>query len=277
MNILVTGRGGASGSWQIRGEQLGRAIGATVLANAIDIAPFDVAVVVKRTPRDLVHRIRQAGVPLVYDVVDGWPQPEGNRWSEAECMAWLEGQVKFLQPAGIVAATQAMAEDCAAFGVPVLALPHHAKPGQRVNPIRDKVQRVGYQGSWRYIEHWGPQMAAECARRGWEWDPEARDLADLDIVVAVRDQDGYAPRRWKSNVKAANAQATGTPMVCNREAGYRCRGLLFADSMDEMRTALNELEPHDVRQAVSVELRTSVPTLESVASIYREWLHARRV
>ena len=49
MNLLVTGSG-KSGSWQIRGVELGRAIGATVLANAIDIGPFDVALVVKRSP-----------------------------------------------------------------------------------------------------------------------------------------------------------------------------------------------------------------------------------
>jgi hypothetical protein len=74
MNVLVTGSG-RSGSWIIRGEQLGRAMGATVLANAIDIGPFDVAVVVKRPPVDLVRRIHTAAVPLVWDIVDRGQAP----------------------------------------------------------------------------------------------------------------------------------------------------------------------------------------------------------
>ena len=44
MRVLVTGRG-TSGSWQIRGEQLGRAAGAHVQAQAIDVAGYEAAVI----------------------------------------------------------------------------------------------------------------------------------------------------------------------------------------------------------------------------------------
>ena len=119
MNLLVTGSG-KSGSWQIRGVELGRAMGATVLANAIDIGPFDVAVVVKRPPVDLVRRIHDAAVPLVWDIVDAWPQPHGNAWGRAEGINWLAGMISTIRPRALVAATQAMAADCKVFGLPVL-------------------------------------------------------------------------------------------------------------------------------------------------------------
>ena len=277
MNLLVTGSG-KSGSWQIRGVELGRAIGATVLANAIDIGPFDVALVVKRPPVDLVRRIHDAAVPLVWDIVDAWPQPHGNDWTRDECMAWLRVQVQAVRPAAIVAATQAMAEDCAEFGVPVLALPHHARPGQRVNPIRP-LRCIGYEGGAQYVRGWGQIMAEECERRGLMWRVNPDSLDECDIVVAVRDQVGYAPRRWKSNVKLANAQGSGTPIICGREAGYletAAGGVLFADTRVEMSAAIDWLTPDTTRRSYSRALIEGAPTLIGCASALLQWIKAQR-
>lgn len=276
MNILITGRG-TSGSFQIRGHQLGEAIGATVLPKAIDIGPFDLAVVVKRPEPDLVRRIHAADVPLVWDIVDAWPQPQGNAWTRDECVAWLRQQVQQIRPAGIVAATEAMAADCAEFGVPVLILPHHARPGQAINPIREQVRTVAYQGGEQYIQQWGRVVAEACARRGLTWlvNPDALDEAD--ILVAVRDQSAYAPRCWKSNVKLANAQGTGTPIICSREAGYletAAGGVLFVDEPAEFGAALDWLLPQSTRRAYSTSLLASAPSLESIAARYRAWLQA---
>lgn len=277
MNVLVTGSG-RSGSFQIRGEQLGRAMGATVLANAIDIGPFDVAVVVKRPPADLVRRIHESAVPLVWDIVDAWPQPHGNDWTRDECMSWLRAQVRAIRPAGIVAATQAMADDCAEFGVPVLALPHHARPEQRLNPIRP-LRVVGYEGGEQYVRQWSQWLAEECARRGYEWRVNPDSLTECDVVVAVRDQVGYAPRKWKSNVKLANAQGSGTPVICNREAGYletAAGGVLFADTRDELAAALDWLGPEATRRSYSRALIEGAPQLETVAATFSQWLTAQR-
>jgi hypothetical protein len=275
VNLLVTGKGGSSGSWQIRGEQIGKAIGATVLPGAIDIGPFDLAVVVKRTPGDMVERIHRAGVPLVYDIVDGWPQPEGNTWSREQCMGWLRAKVEAVRPAAIVAATQAMAADCEEFGVPVLALPHHARPAQPMNPIRERIAAVGYEGGEQYIRGWHPVITAACRRRGWRFVVNPHRLADVDIVLALRDQAGYAPRHWKSNVKLANAQATGTPAICAREAGYQetaSGAELWADTPEELETALNALQPQHSRIERAATLRERHPSLPAVAAGYRGWL-----
>lgn len=275
MNLLFTGRG-TSGSWQIRGVQLGRSVGAAVVPNALDVAPYDIAVLVKRPTAELLQRLRRANVKIVWDLVDAWPQPAGNEWTEARCQAWMEEMVAMIRPAGIVAATQAMAEDCECFGVPVLALPHHARPGLRMNPIRP-VKAVGYEGGEQYIAKWRPVVEAECARRGWQFVTQPAELADVDIVLALRDLSGYAPRNWKSNVKLANAQGSGTPVICGREAGYletASGAERWADTPAELTAAFDELEPTSTRLEASKKLSAAAPSIDSVAATYAAWLRS---
>lgn len=277
MRVLITGRG-TSGSWKIRGEQLGAAIGATVVpeADMRTIAAHDMVVLVKRGSADLLQRIRVAGVPLVYDVVDAWPQPEGNSWGYGSCMSWLSGRIEQLRPAAIVAATQAMAIDCRDFGVPVLRLQHHARPNQEVNPLRERVATVGYEGSTDHLGRWAAVLEQECRRRGWRFQVNPRQLADLDLVVALRERQGYAAVRWKSGVKLSNAQATGTPFIGAPEAGYLEQAVTSCErwswTADGLSTALDELTPLQERQRVSALMRTAAPSLPAVAHTYLTWL-----
>jgi len=275
MHVLMTGRG-TSGSWRIRGLQLGGEMGATVLSNALDVAPYDVAVLVKRPTAELLQRFRRAGTKVVWDLVDSWPQPAGNEWNKQRCLDWLEEQIIMIRPAGIVAATKAMAADCERFDVPVLALPHHARPGLRMNPIRP-VKVVGYEGGEQYIARWRPVIEAECAQRGWQFATQPAELADVDIVLALRDSSGYAPRNWKSNVKLANAQGSGTPVICGREAGYletASGAERWADTPEELVAAFDELEPTAVRRDASKTLRNAAPSIDSVAATYVAWLRS---
>lgn len=275
MRLLVTGRG-TSGSWSIRGEQLGQAIGAKVEKDAQTIN-CDAAILVKRANAGLMQRLRS--VPLIYDVVDAWPQPAGNQWVEREALEWLEGQIKAIRPAAIVTATEAMAEDSARFGLPVLALPHHARPDQQANPIREKVAKVGYEGGAQHLGWWAVFMRDECTRRGWQFVVNPERLADLDIVVAVRGLSGYAPTRWKSNVKLANAQDTGTPCIVAREAGYEetaSGGELFASTKREMIDGLNQLEDYQFRRACSALLKSRDNSLQTVSARYSAWLNQLR-
>jgi hypothetical protein len=273
MKILMTGRG-TSGSFKIRGEQLGAAIGADVIPRATDVTGYDLAILVKRPPMDLVQRLHHHRIPIVHDIVDAWPQPHGN-----ECKAWLTEQVSTIRPAAIVAATQAMANDCASFGLPVLALPHHARPGLAVNPIRERVLRVGYEGGLNYILAWAPVIVRACAERGWSFVLNPASLADVDIVLALRDQSGYATQHWKSNVKLANAQGSGTPFIGNREAGYletASGAERWADNAAELVAALDELAPYAVRVAAQQTLlgAARVLALDAVAQKYLGWLRS---
>jgi hypothetical protein len=273
VKILVTGRG-TSGSWQVRGEQLGRAIGATVLPRATEFDAFDAVILVKRPTPEQRAAIRRSQVPVVWDVVDAYPQPQGNDWPRAECLSWLRQEMAEIQPAAVVAATRAMSADLEGFGVPVLTLPHHARPGLRFHepgPLRT----VGYEGGIGYIRHWIPIIDAECKRRGLAFYVNPKQLADLDVVLAVRDATGYAPRNWKSNVKLANAQGSGTPVICCREAGYTetsTGGELWADNATELRLALDMLADHGRRHEIGRVLYEGRITLEAVAEIYRGWL-----
>ena len=276
MKVLVTGSG-RSGSWRIRGEQLGRAIGATVLPEAIDVAQYDVVILVKRPPPDLLARIHAARVPLIWDVVDAWPQPHGNEWPAQACFSWLRHSLLSVRPRAVVAATQQMARDAAAFGYLATCIPHHARPEQRTNPIRDRVALVGYDGGPQYIWRWSQTIKTECARRGWAWHPDPLPLEEMDIVLALRDQQGYAPLHWKSNVKLANAQATGTPVVCAREWGYlECAGreVHFADDQAQLSRAFDALADVETRRAISRDLIASASnyTLAAVAERYRAFL-----
>lgn len=278
MKVLVTGRG-TSGSWAIRGEQLGRAIGADVIPQALDVGGYDLAVLVKRPHGDLVQRLRRMDVPIVWDVVDAYPQPAGNSWNQGQCMAWLAEQVAHIRPAGIVAATRAMADDCAQFGIPVLALPHHAWEGQGTCVIQREVRVIGYQGGGQYLGRWRPFLQAQCARRGWRWMENPPSVAAMDIVIAVRDADGYAPRRWKSNVKLANAQGCGTPFIGGREAGYletASGGELWADTDREMVEALDALTSMAARVDASARLSAAKPKLPKIAQTYADWLRGLR-
>lgn len=274
MKILVTGSG-KSGSWQIRGEQLGRAIDAAVVPNATDLHGFDVVIAVKRVPPDLVARARRLEVPLVWDVVDAWPQPVGNDWAREHCIAWLRQRVEETRPAAIVAATRSMKDDCAQFGLPVLALPHHVRPGLERNPIRASVSVVGYEGGENYLGKWRAPIETECARRGWRFEVNPRSLADLDVLVAVREATGYAPRSWKSNVKLANAQGSGTPCVLNLEAGYletASAAELWADDAAGLSLAFDALESRDARLTASDRLFAVAPGLDAISKVYRQWL-----
>lgn len=276
MRLLMTGRG-TSGSWQIRGVQLARAMGATAEPHARNIESFDLAVLVKRPTDDLLQRLRRAKVPVVWDLVDAWPQPAGNEWNRERCLEWLKEMVRNVRPAGIVAATHEMAADCAQIGVPVLALPHHARPGLRQNPIRP-VEVVGYEGAPHYLGRWLPVIEAECAARGWTFTMNPSELAEVDMILALRDCEGYAPKNWKSNVKLANAQGSGTPVVCNREAGYletMSGAERWADSAAELAQAFDALTPTGERLVISRRLKDAAPSIDSVAATYLQWLRSK--
>jgi hypothetical protein len=276
MVILVTGRS-ASGSWKIRGEQLGAAIGAHVNPKPNGMKGYDLVIVVKRPRADVVSRIHARGAPLIWDIVDAWPQPEGNDWTKEKCLEWLRKEVHALKPAALVAATEAMAADCAEFGLPVLALPHHARPGTKVTPIHDEVGVVGYEGGMNYIAQWWHAIMRECTLRNWIF--MANHLSSADIVLALRDQTGYAPRHWKSNVKLANAQYSGTPVICAREQGYletASGAERWADTPQELAEALDSLTPREARVDAQTRLIACAPTINQIAERYSSWLSALR-
>lgn len=279
MKVAVTGRGKA-GSWQMRGQQLGAAIGAHVESQMRSFAGFDAVVVVKRTPADVIEGIRKAGVPWVYDFVDAYPQPTCSQWSRDQAIVWARETLAYLKPNAVIWPTERMRDDCDPFQrVRGAVIPHHCRAGAAINPVRPRVARIGYEGALPYLACWEAAIRKECASRGIEFVCNPQRLADLDIVVAFRggEWSGYVQRHWKSHVKLANAHGSGTPFVGQRESGYleNASGCEYwAESMMEFRTAIDWLAEQPARQIVSDRFQASAYRIEDAAAALRGLLNA---
>lgn len=276
MNLLFTGKG-TSGSFKIRAEQLGAAMGAQVvpMASVEDCRRADVIVVVKRVPDSLLQNIRASGRPWVYDIVDAYPQPACGTWGEIESKAWLKEHLARLKPDAAIYPNDRMRVD-AGHGT---VLYHHHRPGIQLNPIRKEIKRIGYEGAPGYVDGWRKAIDAQCARIGAEFVINPLNLADVDVVLALRDKNhaGYPQRMWKSQVKLANAHGSGTPFIGMPEPGYQetasgCE--YWASNDEELGLALDWLVPQSTRRHVSEKFLKSAITVEQVADQCKCWIEA---
>jgi hypothetical protein len=273
VRVLVTGKGGATGSWQIRGEQLGHAIGATIApcAGPRQMDRADVIVAVKRVSPELLQNLR--GRRWVLDFVDGWPQPYGNEWGKREAIDWLRGRLKALAPTAVVFPTTQMRKDSGWAG-PALVLPHHAWPKYQRQPVADKVRRVGYEGAPAYLGRWREVIERSCAARGWQFVVNG-DLSTCQIGVALRDVTGYPAGAWKANTKLANLQALGLPALISPEEGYREFGSAAQTEIvypEHVGPALDALAGDGIRRRLGDIAFAATPQLQHVAEVYRSWL-----
>lgn len=277
MRILVTGRGGAQ-SWTVRGEQIGAALGATVKPQATlaDMKAHDVILVVKRVPDDLLADLRRSGKPWVLDVIDAYPQRDCATWTRGQCVEWVRAHVARLNPTSVIWPNAKMREDV---GLPGKVVYHHARPGIEPNPIRERIEAIGYEGSIRYLDGWSDWLEDFCKRRGVRWVVNPARLADVDVVLAVRGGiwDSYATRNFKSNVKLANCHASGTPFVGTTEAGYMetaAGGEQWIRTMDDLRHSLDWLAPHAVRAEISERFKRAAISVDVAAAQVRAVLEA---
>lgn len=275
--VLITGKG-SSGSWKIRGEQLGDAIGAVVQPNAEphDCKQADVVVIVKRTPRAVLEAVRKSGRPWVWDIVDAWPQPFGNAWGRETALEWLRSELDYLKPHAVVFPTSQMRIDSGWEG-PALVLPHHAWPKYSPHVVAGSVSRVGYEGAAHYLGRWQAMLEKECRRRGWEF--RLGGLDQCDIGVAFRDVGGYPAQAWKANTKLANMQALGIPFVGHRELSYVEFGSgseFFVETLEQLASVFDTLTCHDTRLEIAEAMRAATPSLQQTAETYAKWLSAFR-
>lgn len=280
IKVLFTKTGSAkSGSWQIRGVQIAAALGtearAVVNAGDADIAWADLVVLVKSFDAALVARIKALGKPIVWDMLDFWKQPDGNLWSPGVAKRMLAFRIRASGASLVIATTQAMLRDFDFDYASVI--PHHARPDQPMNPIRDRLTAIGYEGSARYLEGgWFAAIGKEAERRRIPFIINPVALADVDIVFAVRGAPwrGYVTDHWKSNVKLANAQATGTPIICLPEAGCTetssAGGEQWIEAPEQAADAVEALEPHSERLHRSAQLRAAAPSMDDILDRYRQ-------
>ena len=160
MRILVTGRG-TSASWQIRGVQIGNALGASVIPNASAeaIAAHDVVLVVKRVAHDLAERLKRSKRRVVWDCVDFYPQP--NTWNRLQLIDQTKAYARAMGAHVLIGATARMADDLGSKHW----VPHHGW-ARGVADVSRPVSVICYEGSARYVEPYQRAIERECARYG---------------------------------------------------------------------------------------------------------------
>lgn len=214
-HVLIVG--GTKGSWQVRGIQIGRAIGARVATapTAEDWAWADCCILVKRALGQYAAIAQAHGVPIIWDALDFWRQPEENGLSIADAIALAHAQITQCGVDLVIGATEAMADDLGG-----VALAHHSRPRLVTGPVREQLSVVAYEGTPKYLGSWRSAVEAACARLGATFVVNPPDLRDADVIVAFRGEqwDGALCRRWKSGVKCVNALAAGRPLITQPSA-----------------------------------------------------------
>lgn len=284
MEILITGRGGKAGSWQVRGDQLGRAMGAVVmpLADKATCEKAGVIVAVKRVSLDLLQAIRASGRPWVWDIVDAWPQPYGNLWTRKQSLDWLGQELDILKPNAVVVSTTQLLRDVKEFTeVSCLILPHHSwgKYVDHTPTTRHSVKAVGYEGAENYLGDWRRVVQRECDKRGWEFIVNG-DMRRIDIGLALRQHDGYPAAMWKPNTKLSNIHALGVPAICSHELGYKeiaSGGEFWVRSASDLADVFDILRDPALRESIGCASRDSMLPVSFIAAKYHAWLRRLNV
>lgn len=279
MKILMVGVG--AGSWQMRGVQLGRAMGARVTSTprATDWAWADVVVLVKRAAITWAAEARRCGKPVVWDALDFWEQPEDNHKPMAEMITAARQIATDAGVTTVIGATQRMASDLGG-----VYLPHHCREGLTPQPMRAKAERVGYDGTKKYLGRWLKALEDACRRLGLTFVLHPERLSDVDVLVSFRDGkwDGPVCRAWKSGVKYVNAIAAGRPVLTlGDDAFYEMRpyGYVVSDTRDLIDRLADVVtqDPRDTLRARAFEdgvRRGPLFTVEAVARDYQKILSA---
>ncbi len=268
--------GSGKGSFEMRGRQLGAALGARVCTapSESDLRWADVVVLIKRAGLAWCDYVHTFDKPIVWDALDFWEQPSQNGLSEMDARALLQRTIAKIRPTLTIGATQAMADACGG-----VYLPHHSWEGLTPTLPRAEVTTVGYQGKKMYLGRWFQTVNDECERRGWTFVANPADLRTCDLLVAFRDGqwDGWMCREWKSGVKIINAIAAGRPIITQPSAAFSelpyC-GSSVEDLSERLTVALSLWDYADDRAALAVQSRAAEFTLQSVASRYRQILQA---
>ena len=273
MNLLIIGHG--KESFEIRGKQLGRALGARLarVPVASDLAWADLVVLIKHAGLAFADQIRLAGKPVVWDVLDFWKQPEENHLTRNLAEEMLRCRLDAIRPITMIGATQAQASvGNGAY------LPHHARPGLTPKPVRNQVAVVAYEGLPKYLGGWERVVSKQCERRGWRFVINPPDLSEADLIVAFRDGmwDGWMCREWKSGVKLVNALAAGRPVITQMSAAWQEIDPVgvTVEVPSELGDAFEYWTPIERRSvaAEAAQYRSSAFTLTHVAEMYRQIL-----
>lgn len=216
MKVLFCGGSPKSGSWAMRGEQIAKA-GGWVSANQPSeqqIKEADIVVVVKKADSALVESIHRAKKPLVYDILDFWPQSGHEQPKDlSDGMLLAKKQIGKIRPHAIIAANKCMANDLRACAETVGHIYHHYRLDAR--PVRGG-NVIYYDGFVGHLGKWGVAIEYAARQHGYKF---AVGVPKDDAAALFSARDNPLSIRWKSNVKAANAHGYCLPLITRPENG----------------------------------------------------------
>lgn len=225
----------------------------------------------------------------VYDIVDAWGQKRGH--DVGERFATRRQIIKYFKDQwllsgiakkfnGWIFPNATMRKDLRrACPVPLSAvIYHHYHPGIKINPIREKLTKIGYQGKKQFLGEWEGKIRSICDKMNIEFVINPEHLADVDAVVAVRGgtYGNIMTRSYKSNVKLANCYGSGTPALMYPEASYQETDNGFVNFFKDEEQFIQQLEslhPYDVRKNIHEKFLDTAPSysVETIAQHYEEF------
>jgi len=211
VKVLFCGGSERSGSWEMRGVQIARGGGWDAVSSPSleQVKAADIIVAVKRVKGNLADMLRGSGKPVIWDALDFWKQPEESTIDNLEdAKALAAPHIERLAPVLIIGANKQMADDLGG-----ICIYHHA----RLGAVRGQGKEITYDGHPRYIDG----LRVPFQKIGWSFRMGAPWKETGAILSARRGGDGgWLARRWKSNVKAANAIACGVPFIAEPDQAY---------------------------------------------------------
>ena len=273
VSVLFCGFGPLSdtGAWRVRAEQIAaRRTNWTAIKvpTEAELKRHDIICFVKKPSFDVHDAAKRLGKMTVYDVVDGWNQPEENNAANTMGEARRHFSNRWQDWARYDAhifANRRMWEDLSTLSRCPTYIYHHSNPELTMALLRETAQIVGYQGAEEFLGEWRPVIEEACTAHGLRFVVNPDDYSSIDIGFAVRSAEwgGYLPSTYKSNVKVANFMATGTPcLVGSGELSYHevaQGGISFFSTPDQLRAGLAGLLPLAARQAAREKLLAAAP------------------
>ena len=263
----------------MRGRQIAAVLPSARYASSIrsiDWSWPDVVVLVKRAAEVWWKEAAACGKPIVWDVLDFWPQPNANTVPVNEHRHRIAQVQRECRASLLIGATEAMARDIGG-----LYLPHHCRLGLAPTEPRATASVVAYDGSPRYLGSWAPAISKACEALGLQFVLNPAHLSTADILVSFRDAewDGEVCRQWKSGVKFVNAICAGRPIVTHACAALtEIRPMsVTIDSLDALTEALDLATGPAFRERAYEDGLQRAPgfTVDAIAARYLELL--RRV
>ena len=268
--ILFVGSAHGQGSWEVRGRQMAAALTAKATQKPVmaDWRWADAVILVKHAIDEWGATAKRCNVPLIWDVLDYWQQPDENERTVEDYRQVIAKRAAQCGIGTLIGATQQMARDIGG-----VYIPHHSRPGLKATPPREKARIVAYEGTRKYLGRWLDALESACTERGLGMEINQPSLANADVVVSLRwgKWDGPLCRNWKSGVKYVNALVAGKPVITQQ-----CAAL---SDIDPVGVCVPELDRVGWALDMAVDLRAEAYqvakqrrlefSLEAIAAKYR--------